>query len=113
MKYRKSSHLQLRLLGEHCLLSHDIVIRTSDSNPIYSTINGIRLNSPKSVKIGSNVWIAPNTKIMKGAIIGDGSIIGSDSMVNKEIPKNCLAVGHPARVVKENVMWRGEKLFEV
>jgi acetyltransferase-like isoleucine patch superfamily enzyme len=48
---------------------------------------------------------------MKGAIIHDNAIIGSNSMVNKEIPAASLAVGVPARVVKQNVDWTRETLF--
>jgi len=98
-------------LGEHCLLSHDICIRTSDAHPIYDLHSNARINYAKPVVVGKDVWIAPNTKIMKGANIGNGCIIGSDTMVNDTIPSNCLAVGHPATVVKENVYWTGEKLF--
>lgn len=74
-------------------------------------MNGIRINQAKDVIIGEEVWIAPQSIIMKGAKIGDGSIIGSRSFVTKEIPANCLAVGAPAKVVKENIKWTREKLF--
>ena len=70
-----------------------------------------RINPPKSVVVGSHVWIAPNSKIMKGADIGDGAIIGSNTIVTKPVPANTLVVGAPAKVVKENVMWTREKLF--
>lgn len=99
-------------LGNHCLLSHDITFNTSDSHPIYSLDTNQRINLPKPIVVGDDVWIAPNTKIMKGAIIGSGSVIGSDTMVNHEIPCNSLAVGHPAKVVKRGIYWTGEKLFK-
>ena len=37
--------------------------------------------------------------------IGDGAIIGAGSIVTKSIPPRCLAVGNPARVIKEEVEW--------
>lgn len=97
-------------LGEDCMLSNNIIIRTSDSHPIYNE-NGERINCARSVRIGNHVWIAPNSKIMKGAEIGDGSIIGSNTIVTKIIPQNVLVVGAPAKVVKENINWSREKLF--
>jgi acetyltransferase-like isoleucine patch superfamily enzyme len=98
-------------VGEGCMFSNHITVRTSDGHPIYDE-GGTRINMPQPVSIGNNVWIAPDTKIMKGAQIGDGAIIGSDSMVgSKPIPANSLAVGHPARVVKENIHWTREQLF--
>lgn len=38
--------------------------------------------------------------VLPGAKIGDNSIIGSNAVVTSEIPKNSIAVGIPAKVVK-------------
>jgi lipopolysaccharide O-acetyltransferase len=38
---------------------------------------------------------------MPGVTIGKGCIIGAHSIVNKSIPDYTLAVGSPAKVVKE------------
>ena len=92
-------------IGGGCMFSNSIIVRTSDSHPIFDVETGKRLNSAKSVVIGNNVWVAPDTKIMKGAIIGDGSIIGSNTMVGSVIPPNSLAVGMPAKVIRSNVRW--------
>ena len=66
------------VVGEDCMFSNSIVVRTSDSHPIYDIRTHTRINPPKPVVVGSHVWIAPNSKIMKGADIGDGAIIGSN-----------------------------------
>ena len=79
------------IVGEDCMFSNNIIVRTSDSHPIYNKEEK-RINEPKSVFIGNHVWIAPNSKIMKGAHIGNNSIIGSNTIVTKDIPSNCLAV---------------------
>lgn len=99
------------IIGEDCMFSNTIVVRTSDSHPIYDLASKKRVNPARNVVIGNHVWIAPNTKIMKGANIADGVIIGSDSMVNGEIPENVLAVGRPARVVKSGVYWTRENIM--
>ncbi len=99
------------LIGGDCMFSNNVVVRTSDSHPIYDKNTNERVNFAKDVIIGNHVWIAPNTKIMKGAIIGDGCIIGSDTTVSKEIPPDSMAVGRPAKIVKTNIRWTREKLF--
>lgn len=97
-------------VGDDCMFSNSIIVRTSDSHPIYDE-NNIRINPAKDVHIGNHVWVAPNTKVMKGVCIGDGAIIGSDTMVTKDIPENSCAVGHPAKVVKSNIKWTRDQLF--
>lgn len=98
-------------VGNDCMFSNKIIVRTSDSHPIYDLETGKRINEAKPIKIYDHVWIAPDSKIMKGAIIGGGSIIGSNTMVSKEIPENSLAVGMPAKVVKSNVRWSREDVI--
>ena len=55
---------------------------------------------PKPVKIGKKVWIGANCTILPGVTIGDNSVIGAGSVVTKDIPKNAVAVGNPAEVIK-------------
>ena len=98
-------------VGSDCMFSNHVTIRTSDAHPIYDTM-GNRTNLPQPVAIGEHVWVAPDSKILKGANIGDGAVIGSDTMVtNQVIPPFSLAVGHPARVVKHDIRWTRESLF--
>lgn len=94
----QEDHVSIEV-GSDCMFSNNIVVRTSDSHPIYSMEDGKRINPAKNVSIGNHVWVAPNAKVMKGVDIGSGTIIGSDTIVTRPIPENVLAVGHPARVV--------------
>ncbi len=90
-------------IGEDCGFSNHITVRTSDSHAIIDIETGKRINTALPVKIGNHVWICPDSKIMKGAIIGDYAIIGSNSIVTKEIPSCCLAAGMPAKVLKQGI----------
>jgi acetyltransferase-like isoleucine patch superfamily enzyme len=51
------------------------------------------------IKQGAHIGIG--SIILPGVTIGQGSIIGAGSVVTKNIPDNCLAVGVPAKVIKE------------
>ncbi|MBO4427594.1 MAG: acyltransferase [Bacteroidales bacterium] len=53
------------------------------------------------IHIGKGVMVGMETMIMPGVTIGDGAIIGARSMVLKDIPPYTLAIGTPAKVVKE------------
>ena len=85
-------------IGDGSLIGHNTTIATlnHDFNPAK------RQNlTPSPVKIGKNVWIGSDCTILPGVTIGDGAIIGAGSVVTKSIPANTIAVGNPARVIKE------------
>lgn len=95
-------------IGDNCLMASKIYI-SDISHGDYSGI--FEYSSPytppdnrklctKPVSIGNNVWIGENVCILPGVKIGDGCVIGANSVVNRDIAKNSVAVGSPARVVK-------------
>lgn len=52
------------------------------------------------VRIEDNVWIGGGAILLAGVTIGENSVIGAGSVVTRSIPKNCVAVGSPCRVIK-------------
>lgn len=59
------------------------------------------LISKGSVKIGNDVWIGFGATILSGVSIGNGAVIGARAVVAKDIPAYSIAVGNPARVIKQ------------
>lgn len=59
------------------------------------------LGNFEAVSIGADCWIGAAAIVM--ANVGDGSTVGAGAIVVKEIPGRSVAVGNPARVVRENV----------
>jgi acetyltransferase-like isoleucine patch superfamily enzyme len=53
------------------------------------------------IEIGSHVWL-PNAIVMPNVHIGDNVVIGAGAVVTKDLPTGCLAVGMPAKVIREN-----------
>ncbi len=56
------------------------------------------------IVIDDDVWIGTGVRVMDGVRIGRGSVIGAGAVVTKSIPPNSVAVGTPARVIRQ----RGE-----
>ena len=55
----------------------------------------------KKVTIGRDAYIGMGVCVMYSGDIGEGSVIGAGSVVVKPIPPYSVAVGNPARVIKE------------
>lgn len=92
-------------IGSECIFAKGVRIRTCDQHFIYDSENN-RINTSKAIYIGKHVWCGASAIIMKGVSIGNGSVIGMDAMVTKDIPDNCIAVGKPAKVIRDNVYWK-------
>lgn len=53
------------------------------------------------VTIGNNVWLGNNVCVMPGVTIGDGVIVGANSVVTHDLPAYCVAVGTPAKIIRQ------------
>ena len=85
--------------GVH-IYSHDTVLRTlsGGQSPI--------LRSP--VVLGTQVYVGPQSVITSGVTVGDLCVIGAQSFVNRDLPRNTIAVGTPARRIGAVVVHDGE-----
>lgn len=96
------------VIGNNVLIASKVFI--SDLN--HGNYNGEHPDSPSSIPkirklstnpiiIKDNVWIGEGVCIMPGVTIGFGCIIGALSVVTKDIADYSIAVGSPAKVIKE------------
>ena len=58
----------------------------------------------EKVIIEDGVYIGAHCLILMGVTINKNSLIGANSLVNKSIPKKCVAYGNPAKVVKTQIL---------
>ena len=91
-------------IGSGCMFSRNAKVMTSDGHFIYKDDKII--NAGKDISIGSNVWLADNVTVLKGVNIGDGSVVGINATLTTSIQAKSIAVGNPAQVVKENIVWK-------
>jgi acetyltransferase-like isoleucine patch superfamily enzyme len=52
------------------------------------------------VRIGGDTWIATKVTVLRNTIVGRGCVLGAHAVVRGVIPDYSIAVGAPARVVK-------------
>lgn len=93
-------------LGQDCLLSEGIEIRTGDSHGAYGSA-GERINIGRDVAIADRVWIGKNVMVLKGTCVASDCILGANSLVSGRFEKaGCVIAGNPASVKRENIFWR-------
>jgi carbonic anhydrase/acetyltransferase-like protein (isoleucine patch superfamily) len=96
------------LIGEDCMFSTGIWVKSSDMHAIVDLATDAMLNrngNAGDIEIGRHVWIGQDVLITQGVKIGSGSILGAKSLVREDAPEKTLWAGVPARQIRENVTW--------
>lgn len=109
-------------IGKNCFLGEYNVIRgqggVSIGNEVYTgpmvqivAVNHVYTDPHRPIRkqgitaqgivIEDDVWIGANATIVDGVTVGKGSIIGAGSVVTRDIPPYSIAVGTPAKPVKD------------
>ena len=102
-------YTEIDLLYPHLITIEDYVsigmhsMIFAHSNPTNSYLIKAKLY-PREVKpviIKKGAWIPPGCIILCGVTIGEHAIIGAGSLVNRDIPPKSLALGYPAKIIKQ------------
>jgi acetyltransferase-like isoleucine patch superfamily enzyme len=89
-------------IGDDVMLAQNIVV--SALNHAYQDVSispSLQKVICKPIVISDRVWIGANCIITAGVRLGRHCIIGAGSVVTKDIPDYSVAVGNPAKVVKQ------------
>ena len=81
------------LIGPNCSLY--TAIHPSEPGP-----RRAKWESSAPITLEDNVWLGGSVVVCPGVTIGENSIIGAGTVVTGDISANCIAVGNPARVIK-------------
>ena len=83
------------IINTRALVEHDCVLKDGVEIGPGAVLCG-------RVHVGENSWIGANATVRPRVTIGDNAIVGAGAVVVTDIPSNVVAVGVPARVVREN-----------
>ncbi|NJM07567.1 acyltransferase [Candidatus Gracilibacteria bacterium] len=103
------------LIGESCILRGQGGISIGDDVYLGTLVQLLAVNhifadttrpvsqqgiTAQGIGIGDGAWIGSGAIILDGVTIGRNVVVGAGAVVNKDIPDYCVAVGNPARVVR-------------
>jgi carbonic anhydrase/acetyltransferase-like protein (isoleucine patch superfamily) len=83
--------------GEDCLFGFGTRVLDADLHPLDSRTP----ERTAPVRIGNRVWLGSDVTVLRGVTIGDDTVVGARSVVTRDLPARVLAVGCPARPVRE------------
>jgi maltose O-acetyltransferase len=87
-------------IGADCQFGPNIQLLTP-THPVEPQPRRDKLEAAKPIIIGDNVWLGGGVIVCPGVTIGDNGVIGAGSVVTRDLPANVVAVGNPARVLRE------------
>jgi serine O-acetyltransferase len=88
-----STVIEAEKIGKNCLVFQETVIG-------YKNESEAELSNDRPI-IGDYVHISTGAKVLGKITIGDHSVIAANTVVTKDMPPNSLAVGVPARILKD------------
>ena len=88
-------------IGENCMFGPRVSI-IAENHLIPSRLSSLKEAGVirKGIVIGNDCWVGANVVILDGSVIGDGVVIGAGAVVRGAIPSYSIAVGVPAKVIK-------------
>jgi acetyltransferase-like isoleucine patch superfamily enzyme len=103
------------LIGEGCILRGQGGITIGDDVYLGTLVQILAVNhvfhdttrpismqgiTAQGISIGDGSWIGSGAIILDGVRIGCNVVVGAGAVVTRDIPDYCIAVGNPARVIR-------------
>lgn len=87
------------VIGDYCQIGPNVQLLTP-IHPLDPATRKSGLEGGKPITIGNNVWLGGGVIVCPGVSIGDDAVVGAGAVVVKDIPAGAVAVGNPAKVIR-------------
>ncbi|MFG3722311.1 sugar O-acetyltransferase [Streptomyces massasporeus] len=86
-------------IGEDCQIGPNVQLLTP-THPVEPEPRRDKLEAARPIVIGDNVWLGGGVIVCPGVTIGDNAVVGAGAVVTRDVPADVVAVGNPARPVR-------------
>jgi len=87
-------------VGADCQVASRVQFITA-THPIDPHVRRIGWETAKPITVGDNVWLSSGVILCPGVTIGDDTVVGAGAVVTRDLPAGVVAMGVPARAVRE------------
>lgn len=87
-------------IGDDVQIGPNVQLLTA-THPVEPGPRREKWESAQPIVIGDNVWLGGGVIVCPGVTIGANTVVGAGSVVVRDLPPDVVAVGSPARVVRE------------
>lgn len=100
-------------VGSFCSLASGVLLQAGGNHDVsavstypFSMIDrwqewNAEVQPAQHLRIGNDVWVGAHAMVLGDVEIGDGAVIGAGAVVVRDVPPYSVAVGAPARVVRQ------------
>ncbi len=71
------------------------------THPIDAELRRDKWEAAEPIRVGHNVWLGGGAIVLPGVTIGEDTVVGAGAVVTKDLPPGVVAVGNPARIIRE------------
>jgi maltose O-acetyltransferase len=87
-------------IGASCQIATCVQLLTA-THPVDPGPRRAGWESGAPIVLGDNVWLGGGVIVCPGVTIGDDTVVGAGAVVTRDLPPGVVAVGIPARVLRE------------
>jgi maltose O-acetyltransferase len=87
-------------IGDDVQIGPNVQLLTA-THPLEPDIRRDKWEAAERIVIGDNVWLGGGVIVCPGVTIGADTVVGAGSVVTRDLPPRVLAVGSPARVIRD------------
>ena len=87
-------------IGDDVQIGPNVQLLTP-THPLDAAERRAKFEGAKPIVIGNNVWLGGGVIVLPGVTIGADAVVGAGSVVTRDLPPGVLAVGNPARVIRQ------------
>ena len=88
------------VIGDDVQMGPNVQLLTA-THPVEAEPRRAKWEGSKPIAIGNNVWLGGGVIVCPGVSIGENTVVGAGAVVVRDLRANVVAVGNPARVVRE------------